>query len=56
MRSKKLLEIAAPGGGYSIAPGVSIDDAEPANVHAYLKTAKEHGVYWLFFKDHDIEK
>lgn len=42
---KKLIDTAGPGGGYFICPGAIIDDAEPANVHAYLKTAKEYGVY-----------
>lgn len=42
---KKLINTAGPGGGYFISPGAGIDDAEPANVHAYLKTAKEYGVY-----------
>jgi len=42
---KRLIDTAGPGGGYFIAPGVVIDDAETANVHAYLKAAKEYGVY-----------
>jgi hypothetical protein len=42
---KKLIDTAGPGGGYFIAPGAIIDDAVTANVHAYLKTAKEYGVY-----------
>jgi hypothetical protein len=42
---KELIDTAAPGGGYYISPGASIDDAEPANTHAYLKTAKTYGVY-----------
>jgi uroporphyrinogen-III decarboxylase len=42
---KRLIDTAAPGGGYYIAPGASIDDAAPANVHAYLKTARTYGVY-----------
>jgi uroporphyrinogen-III decarboxylase len=42
---KKLIDIAGPGGGYFLAPGAIIDDAETANVHAYLKTAKKYGMY-----------
>lgn len=42
---KKLMDTAAPGGGYFIANGAILDDAEAANVHAYLKTAKACGVY-----------
>jgi uroporphyrinogen-III decarboxylase len=42
---KKLIDTAGPGGGYFLAPGSIIDDAETANVHAYLKTAKKYGMY-----------
>jgi hypothetical protein len=42
---KKLMDIAAPGGGYFIAPGAIIDDADPANVHAFLNAAKIYGAY-----------
>jgi uroporphyrinogen-III decarboxylase len=42
---KQLIDTAGPGGGYFMAPGVVIDDAETANIHAYLKTTKEYGVY-----------
>ena len=42
---KELIDTAGPGGGYFIAPGAIIDDAVEANAHAYLKTAKEYGVY-----------
>jgi uroporphyrinogen-III decarboxylase len=42
---KKLIDTAGPGGGYFITPGAIIDDAETANVHAYLKAAKEYGEY-----------
>ncbi len=45
---RRLIDTAAPGGGYFIAPGSIIDDAEPANVHAFLKTAREYGVYSSF--------
>ena len=42
---KGLIDTAGPGGGYFLSPGAVIDDAETANVHSYLKTAKEYGVY-----------
>jgi uroporphyrinogen-III decarboxylase len=42
---KKLIDTAGPGGGYFLAPGSIIDDAETANIHAYLKTAREYGIY-----------
>jgi hypothetical protein len=42
---KKLIDTVAPGGGYFISPGAVIDEAQPANVHAYIKAAKEYGVY-----------
>lgn len=42
---KKLIDTAGPGGGYFVAPGAVIDDANPENVHAYFKTTHEYGVY-----------
>jgi uroporphyrinogen-III decarboxylase len=42
---KKLMDTAAPGGGYFIANGAILDDAEADNVHAYLKAGKTYGVY-----------
>lgn len=42
---KRLIDTAAPGGGYFVAPGAVIDDATPENVHAYIKTTREYGVY-----------
>ena len=42
---KKVIDICAPGGGYFISPGSVVDVAEAANVHTYLKVAREHGVY-----------
>jgi uroporphyrinogen-III decarboxylase len=42
---KKLIDIAAPGGGYYIAPGAVLDDAELPNVRAFLETARNYGVY-----------
>lgn len=42
---RKLMDTCAPGGGYFISPGAVIDQAQAENVHAYLKAAKEYGVY-----------
>jgi hypothetical protein len=42
---KKLMDTAAPGGGYFIANGAILDDAEADNVHAYLNAGKTYGVY-----------
>ncbi len=42
---KKLMDIAAPGGGFFIANGAVLDDAEAQNVHAYLNAGKTYGVY-----------
>jgi hypothetical protein len=42
---KNLIAIVGQDGGYFITPGAVVDDAEPENVHAYLKAAREHGVY-----------
>jgi hypothetical protein len=42
---KKLMDICAPGGGYYLANGAVLDDAEVDNVHAYLKVGKTYGVY-----------
>ena len=42
---KALIDTAAPGGGYFVAPGAVIDDATAENVHAYIKATHEHGVY-----------
>lgn len=42
---KRSIEIAAPGGGYFVAPGAVIDDARAENVHAYLSATRKYGVY-----------
>jgi hypothetical protein len=42
---KKLMDTAAPGGGYFLNNGAVLDDAVADNVHAYLKTGKTYGVY-----------
>lgn len=42
---KELMDVAAPGGGYFIAPGAALDDAEMPNVRAFLKAARDYGIY-----------
>lgn len=42
---KELVDIAAPGGGFFLAPGAVVDDATTENLHAYLAAGKEFGVY-----------
>lgn len=40
-----LIDTCAPGGGYTLSMGVSVDKANPDNFHAMVRTAKEYGVY-----------
>lgn len=40
-----LIDTCAPGGGYILSMGVSVDKANPDNFHAMVQTAKEYGVY-----------
>ncbi len=40
-----LIDTCAPGGGYILSMGVSVDKANPENFHAMVQTAKEYGVY-----------
>jgi hypothetical protein len=42
---KKLMDTAAPGGGYFLNNGAVLDDAEADNVHAYLRAGKKYGKY-----------
>jgi len=42
---KAVIDIAAPGGGYFLAPGADFDDAEEQNIRAFLETARTYGVY-----------
>lgn len=42
---KDLIEIAAPGGGFFLAPGAVIDQAKPENIRAFIEATKEYGVY-----------
>lgn len=42
---KELMDYAAPGGGFFLAPGAVIDQAKPENVRAFLNIARKFGVY-----------
>jgi hypothetical protein len=42
---RKLIEGCAPGGGYILAAGASIDQGDPENVRAMMAAAKEYGKY-----------
>ncbi|MFH0730243.1 MAG: uroporphyrinogen decarboxylase family protein [Pseudomonadota bacterium] len=42
---KELIDMAAPGGGFFLAPGAVIDQAKPENMAAYLNATKKFGVY-----------
>lgn len=42
---KRLLEIAAPGGGFFLAPGAPIDNAPREVVHAFKRSAATYGIY-----------
>jgi len=40
-----LIDTCAPGGGYILTLGASIDNCNPDNLHAIVDTAKQYGVY-----------
>jgi hypothetical protein len=42
---RKLIEGCAPGGGYVLAGGASVDKGDPENMRAMMAAAKEYGVY-----------
>jgi uroporphyrinogen-III decarboxylase len=42
---RRLIDDVAAGGGYFIAPGAPIDEADPDVVRAYLASAEKYGVY-----------
>jgi hypothetical protein len=42
---RKLIESCAPGGGYILAGGASIDKGDIANLRAMMDAAREYGVY-----------
>lgn len=43
--SRKVIEICAPGGGYILTGGASMDRGNPDNLRAVMEAAKEYGVY-----------
>ena len=42
---RNLIEVCAPGGGYILSAGASVDQAPPGNLRAMMEAAKEYGVY-----------
>ena len=42
---RKLIEACAPGGGYILSGGASVDKGEIENLRAMMDAAKEYGVY-----------
>jgi uroporphyrinogen-III decarboxylase len=42
---RKLIEVCAPGGGYILSAGASVEKAPPENILAMEEAAKEYGVY-----------
>ncbi|UCB42129.1 MAG: hypothetical protein JSV77_06570 [Dehalococcoidales bacterium] len=42
---RNLIEVCAPGGGYILSAGASVDNAPPENLRAMMEAAKEYGVY-----------
>jgi uroporphyrinogen-III decarboxylase len=42
---RKLIEDCAPGGGYILAGGASIDKGDIANLRAFMEAAHEYGTY-----------
>jgi uroporphyrinogen-III decarboxylase len=42
---KRLLDEVAPGGGYFLACGAPVDEADPAVVHAFMGCAEKYGIY-----------
>ena len=42
---RKLIETCAPGGGYILAGGASIDNGDIANLKAMMEAAYEYGIY-----------
>ncbi len=43
--SRKLIEVAAPGGGFILSNGAVMDEAKPENLKAMIQVAKEEGAY-----------
>lgn len=43
--TRKMIDAAAPGGGYILDLGASLDDGRPENLRAMMDTARTYGVY-----------
>jgi hypothetical protein len=43
--TRKMIDAAAPGGGYILDLGASLDDGRAENLTAMVETAKDYGVY-----------
>jgi uroporphyrinogen-III decarboxylase len=43
--TRRLLEVAAPGGGLIVDLGAVADSGRDENLHAMIRTVKEYGVY-----------
>jgi len=44
-RCRELIETCAPGGGYFLSTGATIDVAKPENIHALIGSGRKYGVY-----------
>jgi hypothetical protein len=42
---RKLIETCAPGGGYILTAGASVNEGSPDNFRAMMEAAKEYGIY-----------
>jgi uroporphyrinogen-III decarboxylase len=42
---RKLIEACAPGGGYILAAGASVEKGDISNLKAMMEAAKEYGTY-----------
>ena len=42
---KRLIDEVAPGGGFFLASGAPVDEADPAVVHAFMRAAERFGKY-----------
>lgn len=42
---KRLIDEVAPGGGFFLAPGATVDEANPAIVRAFMLCAEKYGAY-----------
>jgi hypothetical protein len=42
---RKLIETCAPGGGYILTGAASMNNGNPANLHAVMEAAREYGTY-----------